>query len=105
MHPAHRLASRAALLFAAAAPLAHAADSGAALHTSGTQATQNARVNASWYREPGARLPGFSTRLEGGWRLALNLGRSGSSSTRADGRPWAASAGRRAMVLSLTRRF
>jgi hypothetical protein len=105
MHPAHRLASRAALLFAAAAPLAHAADSGAALHLAGTQATQNARVNASWYREPGARLPGFSTRLDGGWRLALNLGRSGGSGTRADGRPFAAAGGRRAMVLSLTRRF
>ncbi|MFC5546991.1 hypothetical protein [Massilia aerilata] len=104
MHPAHRLASCAALLFAAAAPLAHAADSGAALHIAGTQATQNARVNASWYQEPGARLPGLSTRLEGGWRLALNLGRSGSSSARADGRPFAAG-GRRAMVLSLTRRF
>lgn len=105
MHPAHRLAFRAALLLAAAAPLAHAADSGAALPAAGTSASQNARVNAAWYREPGARLPGFSTRLEGGWHLALNLGRSGNGSTRADGRPFAAAGGRRAMVLSLTRRF
>jgi uncharacterized protein (TIGR02001 family) len=61
---------------------------------------------------------GLSTRLEGGWTVALNLtrafGGSGGTSVydrystgnvRADGRPWAASAGRRTMVLSLTRRF
>jgi uncharacterized protein (TIGR02001 family) len=61
---------------------------------------------------------GLSTRLEGGWTVALNLtraigGAGGTSvydrystgNVRADGRPWAASAGRRSMVLSLTRRF
>jgi hypothetical protein len=61
---------------------------------------------------------GLSTRLEGGWTVALNLtralgGAGGTSiydrystgNVRADGRPWAASAGRRTLVLSLTRRF
>jgi uncharacterized protein (TIGR02001 family) len=61
---------------------------------------------------------GLSTKLEGGWTVALNLtraigGAGGTSvydrystgNVRADGRPWAASAGRRSMVLSLTRRF
>ena len=61
---------------------------------------------------------GLSTRLEGGWTVAVNLtraigGAGGTSvydrystgNVRADGRPWAASAGRRAAVLSLTRRF
>jgi uncharacterized protein (TIGR02001 family) len=61
---------------------------------------------------------GLSTRLEGGWTVALNLTRAiggaggtgvydrySTGNVRADGRPWAASAGRRSMVLSLTRRF
>jgi uncharacterized protein (TIGR02001 family) len=61
---------------------------------------------------------GFSIRLEGGWTAALNLTRAiggaggtsiydrySSGNVRADGRPWAASAGRRTLVLSLTRRF
>jgi uncharacterized protein (TIGR02001 family) len=61
---------------------------------------------------------GLSTRFEGGWTVAVNLtraigGAGGTSiydrystgNVRADGRPWAASAGRRAMVLSATRRF
>ena len=61
---------------------------------------------------------GLSRRFEGGWTVALNytraLGGAGGTSiydryntgnVRADGRPWAASAGRRSLVLSLTRRF
>jgi len=61
---------------------------------------------------------GLSKKLEGGWIVAANLtraigGAGGTSvydrystgNVRADGRPWAASAGRRALVLSLTRRF
>ena len=61
---------------------------------------------------------GLSTKLEGGWTVALNLTRAigGAGGTgaydryntgnlRADSRPWAASAGRRTAVLSLTRRF
>jgi uncharacterized protein (TIGR02001 family) len=61
---------------------------------------------------------GLSTRLESGWTVALKLTRAiggaggtsvydrySSGNVRADGRPWAASAGRRSLVLSLTRRF
>ena len=61
---------------------------------------------------------GLSTRLEGGWVVALNVTRAigGAGGTgiydryrtgnvRADGRPWAASDGRRTLVLSLTRHF
>jgi uncharacterized protein (TIGR02001 family) len=61
---------------------------------------------------------GLSSRLEGGWVAAVNLtraigGAGGTSiydrystgNVRADGRPWAASAGRRTLVLNLTRRF
>jgi uncharacterized protein (TIGR02001 family) len=61
---------------------------------------------------------GLSKRLEGGWVVAVNvtraIGGAGGTSVydrystgnvRADGRPWAASAGRRTAVLSLTRTF
>jgi uncharacterized protein (TIGR02001 family) len=61
---------------------------------------------------------GLSTRLENGWTVAARLTRAiggaggtsvydrySSGNVRADGRPWAASAGRRSLVLSLTRRF
>jgi uncharacterized protein (TIGR02001 family) len=61
---------------------------------------------------------GLSTRFGSGWTVAMNLtralgGAGGTSvydrystgNVRADGRPWAASAGRRSLVLSLTRRF
>jgi uncharacterized protein (TIGR02001 family) len=61
---------------------------------------------------------GLSSRLAGGWTLAFRFGRAigGAGGTaiydrystgnlRADGRPWAASLGRRSLVLSLNRRF
>jgi uncharacterized protein (TIGR02001 family) len=61
---------------------------------------------------------GLSRQFEGGWTVGLNLTRAigGAGGTsiydrystgdvRADGRPWAASAGRRTVVLSLTRKF
>jgi uncharacterized protein (TIGR02001 family) len=61
---------------------------------------------------------GLSKKFEGGWTVALNLSRAvggtggtsvydrySTGNVRADGRPWAASAGRRTMVLSLTHRF
>lgn len=61
---------------------------------------------------------GLSKKLEGGWTVAANLSRAiggaggtsvydrySTGNVRADGRPWAASAGRRALVMRLTRRF
>jgi uncharacterized protein (TIGR02001 family) len=73
-------------------------------------------ANDVWsWRDLGA---GLSTRLGNGWVVAVNvtraIGRAGGTSIydrystgnlRAGGRPWAASSGRRTLVLSLTRRF
>jgi hypothetical protein len=117
MFPAHRLAPCAALLLVATAPHAHCATDITGAHAAALEA-------ASVAPPPSARVTvasqyvsrGLSRRLEGGWTIALNYTRAigggtgiyeryDSGKLRTDGRPWAASAGRRALVLSLTHKF
>lgn len=127
MYPAHRLAPCVALLLAACAPLAHAIDANqpngpyaAGFESAVVPAPLSARVAGSakgvWNRR--GLAAGLSTKLEGGWTVAVNLtraigGAGGTSNydrystgnVRADGRPWPTSPGRRAIVLSLTHRY
>jgi hypothetical protein len=143
MYPAHRLARCAALMLTAAAPLAHALDAGAGAGSSvyagaidyaeapttvGAAGAGALGIGAPRDAGPGPRLKlhagewtwrdlaaGLSTRLEGGWTIAVKVTRAiggasvydryNTGNLRADGRPWAAGGGRRAAVLSLTRAF
>jgi uncharacterized protein (TIGR02001 family) len=94
----------------------HAFESGVLLKLHAGDGRVAGAGNTAWnWRDMAA---GLSTRLEGGWTAAVNLSRAiggaggsaiyerySSGNLRADGRPWAASAGRRGLVLSLSRRF
>jgi hypothetical protein len=116
MHPAHRLARCALLLLAAAAPLAHAAkvDAQPGPYAAAMASDYVSRgIRESWGRP--APQAGLGARFAGGWKAAVNLTRAAGGSpdydryntgnARFDGRPWGAGAGRRAIMLSLTRRF
>ncbi|MGB9110377.1 MAG: hypothetical protein WCC39_16950 [Telluria sp.] len=113
MYPAPRLALCAALMLAAAAPLAHAADAAGATDGGTPRSTHLKLRGVDWNVHGLAN--GLSSRLEGGWTIAVRMGRAIGGSTvydrnntgnaRADTRPWATGAGRRAAVLSLTRSF